>query len=155
MFKYKVKDIVYVFDDEKLYKGIIISRKKETNSSSAWLTFYYYLVKLENGFVGWLIEDMIHPYIDTTDVFVDIENLSIIDIFQRVVNKIAEQEYKDDECPPKFTVSLYEKEGTHEIILTIEHLGEKKSRKLFPRPDCKYGYESIKDEMRWLYNSTM
>jgi len=39
--------------------------------------------------------------------------------------------------------------------LTIKHSGQQRTRSLFPRLDYKYGYESLKDEMKWLYNSTM
>lgn len=86
--------------------------------------------------------------------------MSIIDVIQKIVSEIAKQEHKSDSCKPKFTVSLYEKDNggeciEHELILTIEHNGEKISRKLFPRLDYKYGYENIKDEMKWLYNTTM
>jgi len=156
-FKHKVGEVASYFDGEKLHKCVVISTKVEATSRS-----YYnqYLVEFKNEYATWVDEGRVHSYIDTTDIFANVENMSIIDIFQKVVNKITEQYYSEDECPPEFTVSLYEKDNgkectEHELILTIEHGEEKRSRKLFPRLDCKYGYENIKDEMKWLYNSTM
>ena len=156
-FKYKEGEVVYWFDNEYLHKCAVISLKVYELPLSS---IRQYLIQFSNGYTTWVDEEWIHPYIDTSDIFSDIENLSIIDVFQRVVNKIAKDEYKEDQCTPKFTVSLYEKDNgkeytEHEIILTVEHGNEKRSRKLFPRLDCKYGYENIKDEMKWLYNSTM
>jgi len=91
-----------------------------------------------------------------------LEYINIIDSIQFAVDKICKQEYKHDtDSPPKFIVSQYDKldnEGRsigHEIILTIEHMDWKRSVTIFPRLDYKYGYGSLKDEMKDLYNCTM
>jgi len=91
-----------------------------------------------------------------------LEHINIIDSIQFAVDKICKQVYgHDTDSPPKFIVSQYDKldkEGYsigHEIILTIKHMKWKRSVTIFPRLDYKYGYESLKDEMKGLYNSTM
>ena len=90
-----------------------------------------------------------------------LQYIDIIDAIQYAVDKIAKQQYKIDECRPNFIVSQldrYDNEGKiiqHEIVLTVIHNGQQRTRPLFPRLDCKFGYESLKDEMTWLYNSTM
>jgi len=91
-----------------------------------------------------------------------LEYINIIDSIQFAVDKICKQEYKTDiDSPPKFIVSQYDKldnEGHstgHEIILTIEHMNWKRSVTIFPRLDYKYGYGTLKDEMKDLYNCTM
>ena len=91
----------------------------------------------------------------------ELQYIDIFDAIQFAVDKIKKQEYKNDPCPPKFIVSQldkYDNKGEiigHEIILTIKHNGQCRTKPLFPRLDYKYGYESLKDEMKWLYNSTM
>ena len=91
----------------------------------------------------------------------DLIYINIIDAIQYAVDKISKQQYKNDPCKPKFIVSQLDKYNNeseiiqHEIVLTIKHSGQQRTRPLFPRLDCKYGYESLKDEMEWLYNSTM
>lgn len=88
-------------------------------------------------------------------------NLDIIKALQRTVDNISTEEYVNDSCPPEFKVSLYEEfEGdkiiNHKILLTISHLNHTLSRTIFPNLKYTYGgYESIKDEMKWLYNATM
>ena len=91
-----------------------------------------------------------------------LEHINIIDSIQHAVDKICKQEYKHDtDSPPKFIVSQYDKANEkgefigHEIVLTIEHMGWKRTRTIFPKLEFKYGYEPLKDEMKWLYNSTM
>jgi hypothetical protein len=92
---------------------------------------------------------------------VDLKYITIIDAIQYAVDKITKQEYRKDICPSKFIVSQADRFNDngkvidHEILLTITHIGIVRSRTLFPRIDCKYGYETLKDEMMWLYNSTM
>ena len=91
----------------------------------------------------------------------NIEYKNIIDSVQDTIDKVCKQKYKDDaECPPEFIVSLYQgyKDGKiveHQIILTIDHMGHRHSRPIFPRLDYKYGYESLSEIMKYLYNSTM
>ena len=89
-----------------------------------------------------------------------LEFVNIIDAIQFAVDKIRKQQYKHDtDSPPRFIVSQYDKldkEGYscgHEILLTIEHANDKRSVTIFPRLDYKYGYESLKDEMKNLYNA--
>lgn len=91
-----------------------------------------------------------------------LEYINIIDAVQYAVNKVSKQLYKEDkDTPPRFIVSQYDvmdKEGKiidHKILLTVEHMGWKRSRVLFPRLDHEYGYTSLKDEITYLYNSTM
>jgi len=91
-----------------------------------------------------------------------LEHINIIDSIQFAVDKICKQVYSHDtDSPPIFIVSQYDKlykEGYsigHEIILTVEHMKWKRSVTIFPRLDYKYGYGSLKDEMKDLYNSTM
>lgn len=89
-----------------------------------------------------------------------IKNGSIIDAIQFAVNEICEKEYSKDSCPPSFIVSVYQgytndKITENKILLTIDHSGIKHSRQLFPKLECEYGYDSLNDEMRYLYNSTM
>ena len=91
-----------------------------------------------------------------------LEHINIIDSIQFAVDKICKQVYgHDTDSPPKFIVSQYDKLDDkghsirHEIILTIKHMKWKRSVTIFPRLDYKYGYESLKDEMKGLYNSTM
>ena len=91
----------------------------------------------------------------------ELEYKNILDSIQDTVDEICNQIYGDDtDSPPKFIVSLYQgyKDGEiveHQIILTIDHMNIKHSRPLFPRLDYKYGYESLSEAMKYLYNSTM
>lgn len=80
----------------------------------------------------------------------------MIETIQEKVNQIWEQQYKDEDCPPKYTVSiLYETADIHKIILTIEHHYNCFSKILFPQSGKIYGYESLEWEMKNLYNQTM
>jgi len=92
----------------------------------------------------------------------ELEFVNVIDVIQHAVDKICKQEYKNDkDCPPRFIVSQYDKSNEkgefigHEIVLTIKHMNSKRTRTIFPKLEFKYGYEPLKDEMKWLYNSTM
>lgn len=75
-------------------------------------------------------------------------------LLQKHIDELAEEHYGDDGCKPKFTVSLLH-EDKQQIILTIEHLSSKFSSVLYPREDSYYGYESICQMVRDLYNQTM
>lgn len=80
----------------------------------------------------------------------------IIDTLQDKINTIANELYKNDNCKPKFYVSIiFEEEYNQKIILTIEHLGVKFSRVLFPVKENFYGYENLVDVVKSLYNQTM
>ena len=85
--------------------------------------------------------------------------MDICDVIQESVDKILEKNWENDECKPVFIVSLFqtgEKESVqHQLLLTIRHCGFSVSRVIFPRIEYKYGYESIEQEMEWLYNTTM
>lgn len=80
---------------------------------------------------------------------------------QEKVNDIAKEQYKTDECPPVFIISLIQRYGDngkinqHEIGLTIQHLGQVYTRTLFPQVNQQYGYPDLKEEMKDLYNNTM
>ncbi|GAA4879317.1 hypothetical protein GCM10023310_69330 [Paenibacillus vulneris] len=88
--------------------------------------------------------------------------MNLVQILQKKVNKITKETYKSDECSPIFTVSLlYEKaehnkeDKDHKIILTVQHLGSAFSKVIFPQTKNVYGYESLEEEMKYLYNRTM
>lgn len=88
--------------------------------------------------------------------------MNIISILQKEVDNIASESYRDDNCPPVFTVSLLQehsditgKVNNHKIILTIVHNRVSHSRIILPNLTYQYGYESLENEMKWLYNSTM
>jgi hypothetical protein len=94
----------------------------------------------------------------------ELEHVDIFDIFhalQFAVDKITKKYYDKDDCVPKFIISQFDKRNTegkvieHEILLTVEHAGQIRTKTLFPRLDYQFGYESLKDEMMWLYNATM
>ena len=91
----------------------------------------------------------------------ELEYIDIFHALQYAVDKIAKARYSKDTCPPKFIISQYERKNledkveAHEILLTVEHAGQKRSRAIFPRLHYSCGYESLADEMKWLYNSTM
>lgn len=88
-----------------------------------------------------------------------------MDIFQTIqkkVNKIAKETYKLDDDPPEFIVSLlYEKAENgakdidHKIVLTVKHCGFSFSKVIFPQTSQRYGYESLEDEMKYMYNKTI
>lgn len=87
--------------------------------------------------------------------------MNIINYLQEVVNQIAKEEFKNDVCPPTFTVSLiqrydeYGKINNHEIGLTINHLGKNFTRTIFPLVFQHFDYPDLKEEMRYLYNNTI
>lgn len=80
----------------------------------------------------------------------------ITNCIQKQVDKIIEKEYKDDECSPTFNVSiLYKSDKDQSIIITCVHNLRSFSRVLFPREECYYGYDSLGDIIRDMYNQTM
>ncbi|ODA08214.1 hypothetical protein [Paenibacillus polymyxa] len=92
--------------------------------------------------------------------------MNIIGAIQRVVDEVVENEYRHDECTPEFIVSLlYEKnlvqefdertDRDHSIILTVRHLGSCFSKVVFPQVTQVFGYDSLKEEMKYMYNRTM
>ena len=83
------------------------------------------------------------------------ENYDIIDVLEKYVQKLAKQHWQNDDCPPKFWVSLdNENMNNQSIMITINH-GYKFTEKLFPRNNTQYGYGSILDQMISMYNRTM
>lgn len=87
--------------------------------------------------------------------------MDIINFLQQKVEELSKEIYKTDECPPVFTASLIQRYGDngkidkHEIGLTIHHMGQTYTRTLFPQVNQHYGYPSLEDEMKDLYNNTM
>lgn len=80
----------------------------------------------------------------------------IIDVLDDHVQKIVKERWKNDKCPPIFTLSLdNEKEDNQKILITIYHLGRRFTRTLFPRYNSYYGYDSIADFIETMYNQTM
>ena len=50
----------------------------------------------------------------------------------------------DDECPPKFHVSILSDDlDNQSIVLTIIHHNEAFTETLFPRADASWGYENL------------
>lgn len=83
------------------------------------------------------------------------ENYDIIDVLEKYVQKVAKQHWQNDDCPPKFWVSLdNDNMNNQSIMITINH-GYKFTEKLFPRNNTQYGYGSILDQMVSMYNRTM
>lgn len=92
----------------------------------------------------------------------DLNYVDIIEAIQYSVDKIVKKKYAyDTDTPPKFIVSLLDRVDnkgkliTHEIALTVSHLGFTHTRTIFPQVQYKYGYEPLEREIEWLYNSTM
>jgi hypothetical protein len=88
--------------------------------------------------------------------------LDLFDCIQNEVNTISERVYNKDECKPIFTVSLlYEKgehnqmDRDHKIILTVAHLNYAFSKVIFPTTSSVFGYESLEEIMKYMYNRTM
>jgi len=92
----------------------------------------------------------------------ELKYIDIIEAIQYSVNKIVKKKYAEDtDTPPIFTVSLLDrtnKDGdliTHEIALTVSHMGYIHTRVIFPQIKYEYGYEPLEREIEWIYNSTM
>jgi hypothetical protein len=91
--------------------------------------------------------------------------MDIIEIIQKKVDKLTKQNYAGDECPPQFIVSLFynnreedvdsDSDHEHKIIMTVLHSGYAFSKVIFPITKYIYGYESLEDEMKYMYNRTM
>lgn len=80
----------------------------------------------------------------------------IIECIQSEVDKFVEEEYKTDKCKPQYVVSiLFLNENDQKITLNCTHLGRTFSRVLFPRKECYYEYDNLKDVIIDLYNQTM
>lgn len=82
--------------------------------------------------------------------------MDIINVLQDKVQELAKEEWKNDDCPPEFWVSLNnENMDNQNIIITVSHMGYKFTERLFPRKNTEYGYGSILDQMKNMYNQTM
>lgn len=80
----------------------------------------------------------------------------IIECIQSEVDKFVEEEYKTDKCKPQYIVGiLFLNENDQKITLNCTHLGRTFSRVLFPRKECYYEYDNLKDVIISLYNQTM
>ena len=83
-------------------------------------------------------------------------SMDIVSILDEVVQKLAKDSWREDNCPPEFWVSLNNDDiNNQSIMITINHLGYKFTEKLFPRKDTHYGYDSIRNQMINMYNKTM
>lgn len=83
-------------------------------------------------------------------------NNNIIELIDNTVQWLAQQHWSNDDCTPKFWVSLNNEDDCNQsILLTISHNGFKFTETLFPRKKMVYGYTSILDHMVELYNRTM
>jgi hypothetical protein len=86
---------------------------------------------------------------------------NIIDCIQAMVDQIAESKWAEDYKDGgdlNFWVSrcFDNKEDKNEkIILTINHMGWKYSRVLYPQQDSFYGLSPLEEIMVSLYNQTM
>lgn len=87
--------------------------------------------------------------------------MDLFDCIQKEVDEIISIKYKNDDCPPKFIVSLLYEQGEkkvdndHKIILTVIHNGYTFSKIIFPDTKSVYGYQSLDQTMEYLYNRTM
>lgn len=81
--------------------------------------------------------------------------MDIVDVLENKVQELAKEEWKNDDCPPEFWVSLNnENMDNQSIMITINH-GYKFTERLFPRKNTEYGYGSILAQMKNMYSQTM
>lgn len=82
--------------------------------------------------------------------------LDIVSIIDEKVQAWAKDYWSDDSCPPEFWVSLNnEDENNQSIMISIKHLDNKFTERLFPRKNTEYGYDSVINQMINMYNQTM
>ena len=82
--------------------------------------------------------------------------VDIVGVLEEKVQKLAKEEWKDDDCKPEFWVSLNNEDMKKQsIMITIKHCGCKFTERLFPRKDTEYGYPSLLSQMINMYNQTM
>lgn len=82
--------------------------------------------------------------------------LDIVNILEEEVQKLAQENWEEDGCPPEFWVSLNNEDMNNQsIMITINHLGCKFTERLFPRKDTQWGYDSVLNQMINMYNQTM
>lgn len=86
---------------------------------------------------------------------------NIQEILQTKVDKLTEHYWKNDSCRPNFIISilcdnnLRDKRMEQYLILTCQHLSSCVSSVIFPIDKNFYGYDSLLDAMKNLYNQTM
>ena len=69
--------------------------------------------------------------------------LDITAVLEQYVDKLAKENWKNDECPPEFWISVNNEDMNNQsIMITINHCGYKFTEKLFPRNNTMYGYSS-------------
>ena len=78
-------------------------------------------------------------------------SLDIIGLIDKCVQEVPKDNWKNDEYPPEFWVSLMGYGNNQKIMITVKHLGSKFTKTLFPE-DADYAYDIIKTEMEYLYN---
>ena len=82
--------------------------------------------------------------------------MNIISLLDKHVQEVAKTKWADDTiCPPKFWISILGYQEEQKIILTVNHNRLSFSKIIFPITDAYYDYDSIEQEMEWLYNRTM
>ena len=82
--------------------------------------------------------------------------IDIINMIEKNIQELVKEEWKNDDCPPEFWVSLNNEDMNNQaIMITIKHCGYKFTEKLFPRKNTEYGYESVLNQMINMYNQTM
>jgi hypothetical protein len=82
--------------------------------------------------------------------------LDIVSIVEEKVQQWAKEYWDDDSCPPEFWVSLNNEDVNNQsIMISINHLGNKFTERLFPRKNTEYGYGSVINQMINMYNQTM
>ena len=65
---------------------------------------------------------------------------NIISMLDLIVKEITKEEWRSDDCPPDFWVSLDSSDVKNQAIyLTVNHLGSKFTEKIFPRPAATFG----------------
>ena len=82
--------------------------------------------------------------------------LDIVNIIEEYIQNLVQENWKEDDCPPEFWVSLNNEDIKNQsIMITINHLGSKFTERLFPRDDTQWGYDSVLNQMINMYNRTM
>lgn len=82
--------------------------------------------------------------------------LDIVNVIEEKVQQWAKDYWEDDSCPPEFWVSLNNEDPDNQsIMISINHLDNKFTERLFPRKNTEYGYGAIINQMINMYNQTM
>lgn len=89
--------------------------------------------------------------------------MNIVDILQAEVDRIVKEKRYKKEYGRKFVVSVLQESFDKEmngfvdqkILLTVHCKGISNSRVIFPIIKATYGYDSLEEEIKYLFNSTM